>query len=155
MTSREVGGVRLKLRSLRWAWVQQSPNQTEEKQTKVCRFKAMASISAVLLIVNLLLSASVCGFPLHQDIKQTCGYQVGFPLFCFLDVFLYLIAELQSGQHVCRRVRDFNLDLLAFDWLLMQILMLLHPFPIVSDQIEPAVFRLWHLYFICFCASYA
>lgn len=35
----------------------------------------MASISDVLLIVNLLLSASVCGFPLHQDIKQTCGYQ--------------------------------------------------------------------------------
>lgn len=87
MTSREVGGVRHKLLVLHWAWVQQSPNKTEEKQTKVCCFKAMASISDVLLIVNLFLSASVFGFPLHQDIKQTCGYEVGVPCFVLLMCF--------------------------------------------------------------------
>lgn len=158
MTSREVGGVRLKLLSLHWVWVPQSPNKTEEKQTKVCCLKAMASISDVLLIVNLFLSASVFGFPLHQDIKQTCGYEVGVPccvlLMCF-DRGVTKWTMYACSHDVCWFVRDFNLDLLVFDWLLMQILMLLHPFMIVSDLIEPVVFRLWHLYFICFCASCA
>lgn len=61
----------------------QTQNKTEERQTKVCCFKAMASVLELLLIANLMLLGSVYGFPLQKDAEQTCGYEVGF-MFCFI-----------------------------------------------------------------------